>query len=91
MQMQVCYIDDSNNLSGTVIADEMIKDENLIENFQINKSSLDFYCSRMPFEKKKKSMYWGFPGGPVVKNPPCNAGNTSSIPGPGRFHMQWGN
>ena len=54
MQIQVCYIDDSNNLSGTAIADEMIKDENLIENFQINKSSLDFYCSRMPFEKKKK-------------------------------------
>ena len=35
MQIQVCYIDDSNNLSGTATADEMIKDENLIENFQI--------------------------------------------------------
>ena len=23
----------------------------------------------------------GFPGGPVVKNPPCNAGDVSSIPG----------
>ena len=24
-----------------------------------------------------------FPGGPVVKNPPCNAGNRGSIPGRG--------
>ena len=29
----------------------------------------------------------GFPGGPVVKNPPGNAGNPGSIPGPGRSHM----
>ena len=26
----------------------------------------------------------GFPGGPVVKNPPANAGDASSIPGLGR-------
>ena len=32
-----------------------------------------------------------FPGGPVVKNLPCNMGNTGSIPGPGRPHMLWGN
>ena len=32
-----------------------------------------------------------FPGGPVVKNPPAAAGDTSSIPGPGRFHMPQGN
>ena len=31
------------------------------------------------------------PGGPVVKNPPANAGDTGSIPNPGRFHMLWGN
>ena len=29
----------------------------------------------------------GFPGGSVVKNLPTNAGDTSSIPGPGRCHM----
>ena len=34
---------------------------------------------------------WDFPSGPVVKNPPANAGDTSLIPGPGRFHMQWDN
>ena len=29
----------------------------------------------------------GFPGGAVVENPPANAGDTGSIPGPGRSHM----
>ena len=29
---------------------------------------------------------WDFPGGPVVKNPPTNEGETGSIPGPGRSH-----
>ena len=28
-----------------------------------------------------------FPGGPMVKDPHANAGDTGSIPGPGRFHM----
>ena len=30
---------------------------------------------------------WDFPGGPVVKNLPDNAGDTVSIPGPGRSHL----
>ena len=29
----------------------------------------------------------GFSVGPVVKNPPANAGDTGSIPGPGRSHI----
>ena len=29
----------------------------------------------------------GFPGGVAVKNPPANAGDTGSSPGPGRSHM----
>ena len=29
----------------------------------------------------------GFPGGSVDKNLPANAGDTGSIPGPGRSHM----
>ena len=33
----------------------------------------------------------GFPGGTVVKNPPANAGDTGSIPGPGRSHMPQSN
>ena len=35
--------------------------------------------------KDKKA--WDFPGDAVVKNPPANAGDTGSIPGPGRSHM----
>ena len=35
--------------------------------------------------KKKKIL--GFPGGTVVKNPPANAGDMGSTPGPGRSHM----
>ena len=31
-----------------------------------------------------------FPGG-AVKNPPANAGDMGSIPGPGRSHMLWSN
>ena len=32
-----------------------------------------------------------FPGGTVVKNPPANAGDVGSIPGPGRSHIPWSN
>ena len=32
-----------------------------------------------------------FPDGTVDKNPPANAGDTDSIPSPGRFHMLQGN
>ena len=32
-----------------------------------------------------------FPGGAVVKNPPANAGETGSSPGPGRSHILWSN
>ena len=35
----------------------------------------------------KNPRTWGFPGGAVVKNPPANAGDTGSSPGPGRSHM----
>ena len=36
-----------------------------------------------PFQKQ----CGGFLGGSVVKNPPANAGDTGSIPGPARFHI----
>ena len=35
--------------------------------------------------------YRDFPGGPVVKNPPANAGAMGSISDPGRSHMPRGN
>ena len=34
-------------------------------------------------EAANKSSFGGFPGGLVVKNLPCNAGDVSSIPGRG--------
>ena len=35
----------------------------------------------------KKYRFQDFPGGAVVKNPPANAGDVGSGPGPGRSHM----
>ena len=32
-----------------------------------------------------------FPGGPLLRNPPANAGDTGSIPGVARFHMPQSN
>ena len=37
--------------------------------------------------ERLKSTREGFPGGTVVKNPPANAGDVGSSPGPGRSHM----
>ena len=42
------------------------------------------------FTKTLKNMYdilWDFPGSPVVRNLPTNAGETGLIPGLGRSHM----
>ena len=39
----------------------------------------------------KNSYYRDFPGGTAVKNPPANAGDTGSSPGPGRSHIPWSN
>ena len=38
-----------------------------------------------------KYWYSGFSGGAAVKNPPANAGDTGSSPGPGRSHMPQSN
>ena len=38
-----------------------------------------------------KNDFKGFRGGAVVKNPPANAGDMGSSPGPGRSHMLWSN
>ena len=37
--------------------------------------------------KKKIIFHWDFSCGPVVKNPPANAGDTGSIHGLGRSHL----
>ena len=40
--------------------------------------------------KKIKKVKENFPGGPLVKNPPANAGDMDLIPGPGKSHMLQG-
>ena len=55
-------------------------------------SSDNFYC--VDFIKviiHQESCTQGFPGGPVVKNPPCNAKDMGLIRGLGRSHMPRGN
>ena len=52
-------------------------------------NSSEYYCLLIAllFEMKSK----GFPGDPVVKNPPCSAGDAGSIPGQWRLDMLLGN
>ena len=38
-----------------------------------------------------KSSHQDFPGGPLFKNPPANAGDTGLIPDLGRFYMSRSN
>ena len=38
---------------------------------------------------ERESNKGDFHGGAVDRNPPANAGDKGSIPGPGRFHMLW--
>ena len=47
-----------------------------------------FYVRRILTQLTKRQ---DFPGGAVVKNPPANAGDTGSIPDPGRSHVPWSN
>ena len=42
-------------------------------------------CSQLSLQIRSASC--GFPGGSVVRNLPANAGDTGSIPGPGRSRM----
>ena len=47
---------------------------------------------KLYFKGHYQESKWGdFPGGTVVKNLPANAGDTGSIPGPGRSHMPQSN
>ena len=48
-------------------------------------------CSGKPTPFLLRKLKVGFHGGAVVKNPPANAGDMGSSPGPGRSHMPWSN
>ena len=51
----------------------------------------DARSSRFSTYIRQIKMGQDLPGGPVVKNPPANAGNTGLIPSPGRFHVSRSN
>ena len=57
--------------------------------FQESKAWDSTFCEKNLKTKQNKlrpsieSSLWDFPGDPVVKNPPSNAGDMGSIPGPG--------
>ena len=55
---------------------------------QIIARALDKKVGEMEVGKKR---FKGFPAGSVVKNPPTNAEDTGSIPGPRRSHILWSN
>ena len=44
-------------------------------------------CNKDTTHATTKTQHWDFPGDAVVKNPPANAGDTGSSPGPRRSHM----
>ena len=46
--------------------------------------TLDIWVQAESFRNQNNRDY---PGGSVVKSPPAKAGDTGSIPGPGRSHM----
>ena len=56
-----------------------------------NAKTINVVHNHFCFLKKKKKKLRDFPGGAVVKNPPANAGDTGSSPGPARSHMPWSN
>ena len=56
--------------------------------FQSRNGSIFFFLKKKKQQKEQKE---DLPGGPVVKNPPANAGDTGMAPGPGRSHMPQSN
>ena len=68
------------------------KNRNIIQKQYCNKFNKDFKNGPPKvLNKKNTSQLWtNFPGDPVVKNLPANAGDMGSIPGLGRFQMPGG-
>ena len=56
-----------------------------------SKTRIQHHPSKKKKQQQQKNMLQGFPGGAVVGNPPANAGDTGSSPGPGRSHMPQSN
>ena len=52
-------------------------------NGQTKAERLEDLLGNVKQKKKKKKKPGNISGGPVVKNPPCNAGDVGSVPGQG--------
>ena len=66
---------------------EAVQLENIELNFEPSPLTLEpNHCTTVDKERR-----WDFPGGPMVKNAPVNAGDIGLIPGQGRFHLLKGN
>ena len=68
-----------------------VKQLSVNKKYKLKKISKNIIYNKKVKKKKKDFTRWDFSGGPVVKNPPANAGNMGSIPGPGRSLMLWSN
>ena len=55
--------------------------------FLLGSAALYHILTKMLTEQQQKEICRDFPGGTVVKNPPANAGDMGSSPGPGGSHM----
>ena len=62
--------------------------KNIFANNMTNKGLISNTYTVHTIQHRKNKQ--DFPGGPVVNNQPANAGDTSSIPGLGRFHIPCG-
>ena len=67
---------DAENISDKIQRPSLIK---TLSKLGIERKFLNFISTKPP--------QLDFPCGAVVKNPPTNAGDTGSSPGPGRSHM----
>ena len=79
----ILYIENPKDATRKLL--ELINEFGKAAVYKINaqKSLAFLYTNKERSEREIR----GFPGGAVVRNPPANAGDTGSCPGPGRSHM----